>query len=52
VDIADMLGRNVLSSCPRSDIFMSNTYNLADGIYVIKIQTGGVVTSSKITITK
>ncbi|MBQ1696406.1 MAG: T9SS type A sorting domain-containing protein [Bacteroidales bacterium] len=52
VEIADVLGRRVGSYNPKTDTFKCQAYNLSDGIYVIRVQTGGVVASSKITITK
>ena len=52
VEIIDALGRRICSYNPETDAFQCQAYNLTGGIYVIKIQTGGVVASSKITITK
>lgn len=52
VEIADILGRRVKRCNPKTDTFICPTYNLSDGIYVIRIFTGGAVTSSKITIKK
>lgn len=52
VEIADVLGRRVGNYNPKTNTFQCQAYNLSDGIYVIRVQTGGVVASSKITITK
>ena len=52
VEIVDVLGRRICSYNPKTDTFICQAYNLSDGIYVIRVQTGGVVASSKITITK
>lgn len=52
VEIVDALGRRICSYNPKTDAFQCQAYNLTDGIYVIRIQTGGATTSSKITITK
>ena len=52
VEIIDALGRRICSYNPKTDTFQCQAYNLSDGIYVIRVQTGGVVASSKITITK
>ena len=52
VEIADALGRRISNYNPKTDTFQCQAYNLTGGIYVIRIQTGGAITSSKITITK
>ena len=52
VEIIDALGRRICSYNPKTDAFQCQAYNLTGGIYVIRVQTGGVVASSKITITK
>jgi len=52
VEIIDALGRRICNYNPKSETFQCQAYNLTGGIYVIKIQTGGVIASSKITITK
>ena len=52
VEIVDALGRRICNYNPKSNTFQCQAYNLTGGIYVIKIQTGGVIASSKITITK
>lgn len=52
VIISDILGRTITSHAPQTNTFVCPTYNLKEGTYVINIHSGGIKTSSKITITK
>ena len=50
--ISDILGRTITSHAPQTNTFICPAYNLKEGAYVINIHSGGIKTSSKITITK
>ena len=52
VIISDILGRTITSHAQQTNTFVCPTYNLKEGTYVINIHSGGIKTSSKITITK
>lgn len=52
IEICDMTGRVVQTAVPTNGATVINTSALAEGVYMVRVKSGSVVTTEKLTITR